>query len=220
MPIRDLLAGEDNDARRAADAAAHGRSLTGLSGRHTDADPRFATADAVFGGGVEDTRPGPLIGDRIQPRQIQQIGGLEGMIGNDPMFRRERLAEMVVERQPFGTMEQELAYPTRPGYRRYWFNDKPGRIRRAAKAGYAHVIDPDTRENVSRVTDRVDGRGQSSYLMEIPIKWYQEDMGKQAQVLERRLHDIRTGTAEPESAEQRYVPKQGITVRRSGQAER
>jgi hypothetical protein len=36
MAVRDLLAGEAADAQRAIASAQHGRSLTGLSGRHTD----------------------------------------------------------------------------------------------------------------------------------------------------------------------------------------
>ena len=220
MPIRDVLAAEDTDAREAASAAAAGRSITGFSGRHTEADTRFATADAVFG--EPAARPEPIAAPKVEQMRMQPAGpaGLDELVAGDPMFRRTKRTEVLVERQPFGALEQELAYAPRPGYRRYWFNDKPGRIRRALRAGYAHVIDPDTGDSVSRITDRVDGRGQSSYLMEIPIQWYQQDMAKQAAVLEQRLHDIRIGKQEAEHAEGRYIPQQGITIRRSGSADR
>jgi hypothetical protein len=217
MALRDVLSGEDTDARKAAEAAQHGRSITGFSGRHTEADPRFADRDAVFGGPAE-----PIRGAKVDPIEVQRVplgGPIADVIAFDPMFRRRAPSDQVtIERQPFGMMEQELAYPKRPGFRRYWFNDKPGRIRRALRAGYAHVLDPDTHEHVSRITDRVDGRGQSSYLMEIPIEWYLQDMARQAAVLERRLGDIRSGKADPEHSEQRYVPQQGISITRSGSA--
>jgi hypothetical protein len=143
MALRDVLAGEDTDARNAADAAAHGRSITGFSGRHTEADPRFAERDAVFGGAPE-----PIAAPRVEPIRPIQIGAgapISDILATDPMFRRRQSSEVTIERQPFGVLEQELAYPPRPGFRRYWFNDRPGRIRRALRAGYAHVVDPDHR---------------------------------------------------------------------------
>lgn len=220
MALRDILAGEDTDARNAADAALRGRSLTGFSGKHTEAD-EFARHDDVFGARV-DAPQAPIMGERVE-RPSMRIGLPEGetsaFIGDDPVFRRHRV-ELVQERQPFGNAEQQLAYPKRPGFRRYWFNDRPGRVRRALRAGYAHVIDEDTQQQVSRITDKVDGRGQSSYLMELPEVLYNRDMGRQAAILERKLHDIRVGLAEPENAEGRYVGKQGISIKRSGSADR
>jgi hypothetical protein len=221
MALRDVLAGEDADTRKAAEAASQGRSLTGYSGRHTESD-RFADRDEVFGGAAT-AAPEAMMGERVQrpsPRLVTENGMLADLVGDDPIFQRAADDMVTIERQPFGMMEQELAVAKRPGYRRYWFNDKPGRVRRAQRAGYAHVIDPDTGSPMARVTDRVDGHGQSSYLMEIPIQWYQQDMARQADVLERRLGDIRKGAAEPENAEGRYIPQQGISIRRSGQAER
>ncbi len=160
--LQDLIQKEIADSRSAADAAAHGRSITGHSGRHSEVG-----------------RPGEMFGERAEP---------------------------------IGSQEQQLAWPTRPGYRRYWFNDRPGRISRAIRAGYAHVIDEDTGGNVSKNTDTVDGRGRSSYLMETPIEWYQEDMARQAADLEARLNDIRQGQAGPGAEDQRYVPSRGISI--------
>ena len=190
MALRDLLAGEDNDNRAAAEAAASGRSITGLSGRHTEIDRRFASGDEVFGGQTQ-----PVAGECVARPQVQRVApdGLDALIGDDPIFRQQRPEQ--IERKPFGDREQTLAYPARPGYRRYWFNDRAGRINRAKQAGYAHVIDPDTSEPLQRNTDVIDGRGRSSYLMEIPMEWYQQDMAKNASTLAKRLNDIKSGRA-------------------------
>lgn len=216
MALRDLLAGENDDAARASQAAASGRSLTGLSGRQTET--QFAGRDDVFGGPAPATSepsrpmsPEPVMGERIGGRRLDPIfgGGETQARDNDPVFRRPGA---IVDRQPFGNQEQTLAYTPRPGYRPYWFSDIPGRIARAKRAGYTHIIDPDTGESMSRVTDRADGRGRSSYLMEIPIQWYQDDMGRQAASLAERIDQIRRGPAGEDAVENQYVPKQGIRI--------
>ena len=217
MALRDLLAGETEDATRAAQAAASGRSLTGLSGRHTDA--QFASRDDMFGGPAQPRetapqpppQPEPIMGERVSPRRLDPVFGAGAQqTDDDPIFRRS--GARVVERQPFGNQEQTLAYTPRPGYRPYWFSDIPGRIVRAKRAGYSHVLDPDTGENMSRITDRADGRGRASYLMEIPIRWYQEDMGRQAAHLAERIDQIRRGPGGEDAIENQYVPKQGIRI--------
>lgn len=78
-------------------------------------------------------------------------------------------------RKPFGSHEQKLKYPERPGFHRHWFNDSPGRIARALEAGYKHVLGKDGK-NVSRVVDPGPrGGGLTGYLMEIPLEWWQSD---------------------------------------------
>jgi hypothetical protein len=212
MALRDVLAGEDNDMTRAADAAAHGRSLTGLSGRQTET--RFGNRDDVFGDqNAAPQSPEPVMGERVKGRRIDPMfpeGNDEAARDDDPLFRRSGAA--VVDRVPFGDQEQTLAYTARPGYRPYWFSDIPGRINRAKRAGYAHVIDPDTGESMNRITDRADGRGRASYLMEIPMRWYQEDKMRQAVALDHRLHDIRSGRAGPGADDNRYIPQTGIHI--------
>lgn len=216
MALRDTLASEVADNKNAAAAAAQGRSLTGMSGRHTDIDSRVsAGGERMFGGEVlQPPQAPPVVGERVAKPQMQNIGGLAGLLDNDPVFR-ERSAPLL-ERKPFGNQEQVLAYPNREGYRRYWFNDIPGRVQRARDAGYAHVLDDQDGKPVSRITDKADGRGRASYLMEIPMKWYQQDMARQDAELERRLHDIRNGAAGPGAEDNRYVPKEGISVKRGG----
>lgn len=198
MALRDLLAEEVEDGRRAAEAAVRGGSITGFPGRG-------AAAGDVFGDVVEPIAAKPVEG--LIPRATAAAQATQA---DDVFLRRSRAGEQR-ERKPFGAGEQVLAWPIRPGYRRYWFSDMPGRIARAKQAGYEHVHDADG-SPVARVTDRADGRGRSSYLMETPIQWYQEDMGRQAADLAQRLNDIRRGQAGPGATDQRYIPKQGISI--------
>lgn len=217
MAIRDFLAEEESDARRAAATANRTRADQATS--QYDAEPRFVESDHIFGARSEiplapstPTHAQPIMGERAAPLRVSRIGnGLDSLIGpNDPIFRRPE--QRPVERQPFGALEQILAYPPRPGFRNYWANDIPGRIERFKRAGYSHVIDPVTGEAVSRITDKAEGRGRASYLMEIPIGWYQEDMERQAAALAAKLADIRSGRAGPGNDDSRYVPKQGIQI--------
>lgn len=191
MALRDLLAAETSDAFQAADNALRGRSTTGFSGIHTEIER-------------------PIAGKLVERPTVQRVGP-EGPATDLPPLPRHAPME-ASERKPFGAEELQLAWPDRPGYRRYWFNDTPGRIARARKAGYSHVIDPDTGEPASLVTDRTDMRGRRSYLMEIPVQWYYEDMTRQADALEKRLNDIRHGRAGPGASDNRYIPSQGISI--------
>ena len=191
MPaLRDLLAEETADLHRASENALRGRSTTGFSNIHTE-------------------MPRPIAGRLVEPIGVQRIGP-DVQPDMPPIQRRHSMEE--ADRQPFGNEELALASPARPGYRNYWFNDIPGRIARAKRAGYTHVIDPDNGESKSLVTDRTDNRGRRSYLMEIPIEWYYGDMARQADALERRLNDIRHGRAGPGAGDNRYIPSQGIHI--------
>jgi len=199
--LTNLLAEEAADNTRAASAAAQGISMTGFSGRHT-------STDAMFGG-----HAAPIAGERVQSIEAPRLGGVDDALANDPLFVSHRLNAVALEsRQPFGAQEQQLAWAPEPGFRLYWFSDTPGRVARAKRAGYVHVIDPDTGEPACRITDKADGRGRSSYLMKIPSQWYQQDMATQAAQLGRRLDDIKSGRTGPGAEDNRYVPKQGITI--------
>jgi len=191
MALRDMLSSETSDAFAAADNALRGRSTTGFSGIHTEIER-------------------PVAGKLVERPGIQRVGPDGPATDLPPLPRRAPIEPD--DRVPFGAEELQLAWPARPGYRNYWFNDTPGRIVRAKKAGYSHVVDPATGEPASLVTDRTDTRGRRSYLMEIPIEWYYSDMARQADVLERRLNDIRNGRAGPGAQDNRYIPSQGISI--------
>lgn len=117
------------------------------------------------------------------------------------------------ERQPFGTQEQQLAFPPIPGFRLYWFNETPGRIARAKRAGYDHVLDEETGEPIRRVVDRGEqGRGLNAYLMKIPREWYDADMQAAQEARERTLRDIKDGRHGANPGQNQYVPASGIRI--------
>lgn len=146
-----------------------------------------------------------------------------GAMGATSRERGEAAQEMAAEgtearrpapptRQPFGAAEQQLAYPPIEGFRLYWFNDTPGRIDRAQRAGYAFVQDG-RGENVSRNVGRGEqGGGQRAYLMKIPQQWYWEDMAKAEDELDQRLRAIRDGRHNLQPGSNQYVPSAGIKI--------
>lgn len=118
-----------------------------------------------------------------------------------------------VTRRPFSSVELKLAYESREGFHRHWFNDTNNRISRALEAGYEHVIGKDGK-NVSRVVGVAEGGGPlHAFLMEIPQEWYQEDQAReQAQIAEKEAA-IKRGTPQGGEVEKGYVPSQGITIK-------
>lgn len=76
------------------------------------------------------------------------------------------------KRTPLGTREPKLAIEERPSFHRRWFNDTPGRIRKAKRAGYEMVLDEDGRPTSlpGSSTQKLE-----IFLMEIPQHLYDED---------------------------------------------
>lgn len=96
-------------------------------------------------------------------------------------------------RKPFGSVDQKLAWPVRPGYHQHWFNDDPGRVFAAKEAGYDHVQDHSGRP-VSRVVGVAAGGGPLlGYLMEIPQEWYEEDIARQQAIVDEKMNSIKRG---------------------------
>ncbi len=89
-------------------------------------------------------------------------------------------------RKGFGFQQQKLAYPSRPGFARYWFNDEPDRVATARAAGWTPVSD-EKGIPVSRVVDK--NTGMKAYLHEIPEAWYKADL----QAAQKRADDIERG---------------------------
>jgi hypothetical protein len=118
-------------------------------------------------------------------------------------------------RQPFGEPRLKLQAPARPGYRRYWFNDEPGRIQRALAAGYSFVKvnGRNTRNVVGRSKT---GGAQVAYLMEIPQEWFAKDVAAQQRRVDEIDNAIRGGELGAKPGERtaegdnRYIPKEGI----------
>jgi len=116
-------------------------------------------------------------------------------------------------RKPFGTLEQTMAYESRPGFHRHWFNDVKDRISRAQEAGYEHVTNKEGK-NVQMVVGTAEGGGAlQAFLMEIPEEWYKEDMAAQQKIVDDREALIKKGQSESQAGDGRYIPAQGITIK-------
>ena len=117
-----------------------------------------------------------------------------------------------LNRKPFGTHEQKMAFPERPGYHRHIFNDTPGRIERAKAAGYEHVMDSRGNPTMMVVGKDEAGKALNAYLMEMPQEWYDEDMADRQNEQERTMAAIKRGShSAPENS---YVPQKGISLER------
>lgn len=126
----------------------------------------------------------------------------------EPTFRRNPLHKRV----PFGVREQRMAWPPIPGFHLHWFNDDPGRIRRAEAAGYTSV-EAHGRPVMQIVgTDRA-GKPLAAFLMKIPEAYFTEDMLAIEHEQQQILGAIKRGRFQ--AGENAYVPKQGINVRDS-----
>lgn len=121
-------------------------------------------------------------------------------------------------RIPFGSSQQRLTYPPRPGFYRYWFRDDPGRIMRAKAAGYEHVIDEITGQAISRNGGATDtGKGLDMFLMEQPMHFHEEDVAlgqKPVDEIDRAIRDGALGREKDGAqANTRYQPEgRGIKI--------
>jgi hypothetical protein len=144
--------------------------------------------------------------------------------GRPPMLRTEPIVsapEVQADagprksaRKPFGAMTLKLAYPERKGFHRHWFNETTGRIQRAQEAGYEHVIA--NGKPMQKVVGTAEGGGPlNAFLMEIPQEWYDEDMAAQQREIDDKEKAIKRGELEGQDGDNRYVPAQGISIKRS-----
>jgi len=124
----------------------------------------------------------------------------------------ERIRKM---RKPLGTHSQKLALPKRPGYKRHWFNDSPGRIEQAKANGWAHVKDSDG-QPISRVVGAGRDNGAlRAYAMELPEVFWLEDMAARHAEATAKVEAIKKspfraeqGTAKPSDRGKFYDPQE------------
>lgn len=116
-------------------------------------------------------------------------------------------------RKPFGSQDQKLAYPERPGFHRHWFNEVPGRIDSALEAGYTHVLNKEGIKVNQVVGVANSGQPLVAWLMELPQDWYEEDMKRQQQVVDEKDSAIRQGALDAKPGDNRYIPNRGITIK-------
>lgn len=118
-------------------------------------------------------------------------------------------------RVPFGAQTLKMNYLDRPGFHRHWFNDDDrGRVARAQKAGYTHVLDEDGKPVSMPVGVREGGGALRAYLMEIPQEWFQEDQAAGQKLVDEIDEAIYGGRLEQQPGEShRYIPQTGINIR-------
>jgi hypothetical protein len=134
----------------------------------------------------------------------------DNYLEESPAAMRRRLQNA---RAPFGAMGQKLAYEPRPGFHRHWTNDTPGNVASRLSGGYEHVKDKEGKP-VSAVVGTMEGGGPLiAYLLEIPDEWYEEDMRKQQEEVDRRVEALKRGEANRQEGDGRYVPAQGISIK-------
>ena len=102
---------------------------------------------------------------------------------NDDIARIRALRE----KQPFGAFDRKLDLPPIEGYKCHWFNDKPGRIDAAKRAGWAHILD-ETGQPKSQV---VNSGGLKGYAMKIPQQFWDEDQARQNAKAEAALAAVK-----------------------------
>jgi len=151
----------------------------------------------------------PVAPRRGRPPMLREAPSVETIqaVSADPGPRKSA-------RKPFGAMTLKLAYPERKGFHRHWFNETTGRIQRAQEAGYEHVIAEG--KPVQKVVGTAEGGGAlNAFLMEIPQEWYDEDMAAQQREIDDKEKAIKRGELEGQDGDNRYVPSQGISIKRS-----
>jgi hypothetical protein len=103
------------------------------------------------------------------------------------------------EANPFGAFDQKMKLSPIEGYKLHWFNDKPGRIETAIRAGWTHIHDRAGKP----LTLIVDSGGLRAYAMKIPEQFWAEDQARQQARADAALAAVKkkptgtTGTGGP-----------------------
>lgn len=109
-------------------------------------------------------------------------------------------------RRPFAERQMRLYAPSRPGFRRRWVNDVPGRVAHFQERGYKHVTEGG--KPISKVVSvKANGGGLDGYLMEIPIQWAEEDERASQRAADEIEATIRRGEVAVGDGSNRYVPR-------------
>ena len=134
---------------------------------------------------------------------------------------KERRVVAEAQRKPFGAMRQRGAYQKKEGFHLHWFNDEPGRIERALEAGYKHVKNPATGDNIVQPAGIASTGGVlNRYLMEIPLEFWLADRKALQDEIDRREAAYKEGIDAHGSVghDGRYVPATGIRIKTNRQS--
>jgi len=130
-----------------------------------------------------------------------------------------RKGEGRAKRVPLGQQQSKLARTPRPGMVGRWFNDEPGRIAAAQRAGYEQVMISTGVDGAEKPDTEIVGVSESGQpliacYMEIPQKFYREDQEAKQKAVDVVDDAIRHGNIEGAVGQDgRYVPAEGIKVR-------
>lgn len=145
--------------------------------------------------------PRPAISEASDPRQPAQTASAASDLPSQAEPRRG------ADRIPFGKQRQRLAYPTRPGFVGYWFNDDNDRIDRALQAGWSFVTDRQ-KKPVSRPVGKKEGGGAlRAFRMELPEEIYRQDYAAEQKLVDEIEAPIKAGNLGAKDGDNRYVPK-------------
>jgi hypothetical protein len=127
----------------------------------------------------------------------------------------EAPARARVARKPFGNQQLKLARPDRPGFKRRFFNDVPGRIVRAKEAGWEIVMKANGEPDTEVVGVAETGGALLAYLMETPEEFYNEDYKDQQAQIDDMERSFKRGADNHGQVGQdgRYIPSRGITIK-------
>ncbi len=131
----------------------------------------------------------------------------------------KRIASM--RKHPFGQFTQKLGLPERPGYKRHWFSDTPGRIEDAESNGWVKVKNKAGQSVKRNVGTQRNGGPLVGYAMEIPKVFWDQDMARRHAVAQARMDQIRknpisapSGVARRSDTDKFYSPKaEALSIR-------
>jgi hypothetical protein len=124
-------------------------------------------------------------------------------------------------RVPLGAPNFKLSAPPREGYHRHWINDSGSRLAQAEAGGYTFVedaddalgkSDPGTKTSVIAGT-LPDGSPMRTYLMEIPLEYYEEDQKAEQAQIDQFDQELRRGVVRGAKAQDDgayYLPEKPV----------
>lgn len=142
--------------------------------------------------------------------QATALAAPMGAIAEAPLNLEDDIARIraLRDENPFGTFDQKMKLSPIQGYKLHWFNDKPGRVDMAMRAGWAYIMDNDGKPR----TLIVDSGGLKAYAMKIPEQFWAEDQARQNAKAESALAAVKKkptgapGMAKPSDQGAFYTP--------------
>jgi len=128
------------------------------------------------------------VGDSATVEAVLPASGI-AVVTDHPLDLDEDIARIRAMRDanPFGAYDQKMKLAPIQGYKLHWFNDKPGRVETAKRAGWTPILDHEGKP----VVLTVDGNGLKAYAMKIPEQFWAEDQARQNAKAEAALAAVK-----------------------------